>query len=229
MPQAHIEEAEATAYHEMGHAVTAFTTVTGQKVVKVTIVPERIGDSLSAAGYTQYKSVPRKGSYDRDYLVKSLAGLLAGSEAEAMFLGHEAHQRNVGRSNDVQRTGELARRMILDYHLMPELDAAHAYKDSKGDIIENLPEDLKSKFDKYVADAIKEARELSLTYLKENWGLVKLGSDFLMRFGGNMSGDEYELLETKWMEAKAAGRDIETINLESVRGYKKPKCEDRLH
>ncbi len=176
VPQVHREIAEATAYHEMGHLVAAFTEITGKKVIKLTIVPEKIGPDLNALGYAQHKKVPSKVEPNRDYLLANLAGLLAGSETEILF----GKARTTGRSNDVERIGNLARSIILENHLVPELDAAHAYVGKDGSIVGNLPPGLRKTFDSYVAAAIADARKLAQKTIKENWHVIVAGAELLL-------------------------------------------------
>ncbi len=221
LAQASKMEAEATAYHEMAHAVTSFTKVTGLKPVKITIVPELVNETIQAAGYVQYKSVPFQHHRNRAYLVANLAGLMAGSEAEKIFVEQEGF--NVGRSNDIERVGKTARKIILDAHLMPELDSAHAYMDSHGDIIEHLPEDLKAKFTEYVNGAIDDARKLALETVHKEWDLIQAGARFLMEFGGNITGDEYDKLVEETAKIREQGKKATDLDLSSIRGYKKPK------
>jgi hypothetical protein len=193
MPQVPEVQAKEVAIHEMGHAVTAFTKDTGSKVKKITIVPENIGGNLSAAGYTQYRKVPALVKHNHDWLVKYIAGLLAGSEAEQLY----GSELNVGRSNDVMRAGEIAKRVILDLHLVPGLDGAHAYADKDGDIVSNLPAEKRKIFDEYVEKVIHEARELAIAKLKEQWKLVEAGTELLMK-QGSINEKEFEELQKKY-------------------------------
>lgn len=179
MPQLHIDSARATAYHEMGHAVAAFTETTGMKVIKITIVPEMLAGGLSAAGYQQSRRVPVKTEPNYQYLVKRLAHLLAGSEAEAK-IGRET---TIGRSNDIERAGQMARKMILEYHLMPELDVAHAYADKDGNILGNLPPEKRKLFDDFAHKAIEDGRALAQKTLQEKWNIVEAGVKILMKKG----------------------------------------------
>lgn len=197
MPQVHRDSALATAYHEMGHLVTSFTETTGKKPVKITIIPERIGESLQALGYAQYRSVPTKGKTNRDFLVKNIAGLLAGSEAE-LLIGED---RSTGRSNDVERVGKMARAIILENHLIPELDAAKAYVSKEGELdMEQLPEEVRALYNRYVKEAIAEARALAIKTLKQNWHVVVAGSELLMRHG-NLNERDIERLLARGDEA----------------------------
>lgn len=189
MPQVHYDIARATAYHEMGHAVASFTEETGKKVVKITIVPEKLPNGLSALGYAQYEKVPSKVEPNRDYLVKMIAGLLAGSEAEQIL----GLQRTTGRANDVERAGQLARRLVLENHMLPELDVAKAYTDSKGDLVGNLPPRQKKIFDKYIHEVMEDGRALAIQTLKDNWAVVEAGARELLK-KGNLTAKEFEQL-----------------------------------
>ena len=226
MPQVHIDNAMATAAHEMGHAVTAFTEITGEKVVKVTIVPESIGGVLSAAGYTQYRSGSHRSKPDWDFMVAHLAGLLAGSETEILYV--PGQDPNAGRSNDLQRVGSMAKRFILDYHLMPELDAAHAYGSPESDVYQNLPRPLKRKFDQLVAKAIADGRALAQKTIAEKRPLIDAGIEFLRHFGGVMNEKEYEKLETQFEQAREQNRAFRP-NLDEIREEaKRSTCQENL-
>lgn len=197
VPQVHMNVAEATAYHEMGHFVTSFPQITGKKAVKVTIVPEKIGEDLNALGYAQYRRIPTNMEPNRQFLVANIAGLLAGSEAEILL----GRARTVGRSNDVQKAGEMARRLILEHHMVPELDAAHAYVDNNGNLLPNLPEDLKAVFNDYVEQVLTDARQLAIKTLRDNWHVVVTGAELLLKHG-NLSEKDLERLSARGEEAK---------------------------
>jgi ATP-dependent Zn protease len=200
-------------------------------IVKITIVPETIGEGLTAAGYVQYKSVPHQGKRDRNYLIHMLAGLMAGSEGESLFMersGKGKGQFNIGRSNDIERVGKMAHKMILDLHLIPELDAAHAYIDSKGDIVGNLPPELRAKYDTFVQELLAESRKLALATVERDWDIIQAGSHFLMKYGGALNGDQYEKLVELVVQAREGGKDAKKIDFEAVRKFKKPNCEKLL-
>lgn len=200
IPQVHANRARYTAGHEMGHAVASFTKITGKKVSRVTVVPEVLPDGRSSAGATWYKGEEKDTKDGWEFLVYNIAGLLAGSEAEILMGG----DRSVGRSNDVERAGKMARQMILDAHLIPELDTAKAYLDNNGDLMKNLPNKEKQILVRYVDKALAEGRQIAIAKLKEDWPLVMAGTNLLMEYGF-LTGHEYEALEARAMEAKARG------------------------
>src|SRR5690606_26148037 len=119
-----------------------------------------------------------------------LAGLLAGSEAEIIF----GRERTTGRSNDIERVGKMARSLVLEHHMIPELDAAHAYIDASGNMVGNLPENVRKVFDDYVAKAIEDARALAIKTLREQWHVVEAGAELLMKHGNLSEKDIKRLL-----------------------------------
>jgi ATP-dependent Clp protease ATP-binding subunit ClpA len=208
MPQAYIENARSTAVHEMGHAVSSFTDYTGLKVTRISIVPESLGEGLSALGLTAYEHVPTKHEPDWEMLVKRVAGLLAGSEAEVIFSGDES-LRTAGRSNDVERAGSMIRELILKRHLVAELDGTSAYVDKDGNLKDDCPQKLRNIFEDYVEKAFSQATDLAQKTLRENWDVVLAGTKFLMK-RNSMSGVEFEKL-VKNTVAKRKGKNCSDL------------------
>lgn len=200
LPQVHTNKATATAIHEMGHALNDHTEWTGLRVTGISIVPQEFNGGM-ALGVTRYDDeIPSIYESNWDVLVRRLAGVLAGSEAEML---DGADSRNTGRSNDVMKAGQYARRFILESHLLPELDGAHAYVDSKGEYINlaSMPANLRKAFDKYVNKAIEEGRVLARKHMKQNWHVMKAGQELLMKHH-EITGEEYYELVRRGEEAK---------------------------
>jgi ATP-dependent Zn protease len=183
--------------------VASFTEITGKKVRKITIIPEKIGE-LSTLGYAQYKHVPTKGEPDRAYLVRVIAGLLAGSEAEGLI----ERTTTTGRGNDVQKVGEIARRIVLENHLLPGLDSAHAYVEKDGQIVNTLPPRKRRIFEDYVDKAIDEARALAIETLKKHWEVVEAGVKILME-KGVIDGEEFDALMAQDRAANDCSANLE--------------------
>jgi ATP-dependent Clp protease ATP-binding subunit ClpA len=194
-PQLHIDQARATAYHEMGHAVTSFTDFTGLKVTRITIVPETIGD-LTAAGVTFYKKVQTRYDQNWDVLVKRVANLLGGSEAETIFR-NAGDLRNMGRSNDVMKAGQTIRRALLGGHLLPELDGAAAYIDKDGNLLPTTPDNWRQKIDSNVDKILDQGRALAVKTINERKALIDAGVAVLMK-KYTIGDKEYEALEAQY-------------------------------
>jgi cell division protease FtsH len=106
------EEKEIIAYHEAGHAVVQNILPHCDPVRKITIVSRGM-----ALGYTM--ALPKD-----DHLLQSkakfrdqLAGMLGGRAAEELMFGDVT----TGASNDLERTTELARKMVTRYGMSDKL------------------------------------------------------------------------------------------------------------
>lgn len=237
-PTVHVNVARAVAYHEMGHAVTGYEDVTGHKLIKITIVPERTPGGIEALGYAAYRDVPRQKMVTEEYLVKNAAGLYAGSEAEKMFTG----EYSAGRSNDVERVGKLIKRLALDSHLHPDFDGVHAYIDKNGEFLPGMPAALKKRFEDYVKEMDEKAKNQAKETLEGRWHLIDAGARLLLDIGSVNEAQIGELFKQGdalqaemdalvrsggWTKEKAAeiGRKID---LEKVKAAGKPKCELEL-
>ena len=100
------EEKLITAYHEGGHALTAYVLPNAEPVHKVTILPRGM-----ALGVTQLLPNEERHTYTRDYFEAALAMSLGGRVAEDLVFGHLSS----GASNDLQQATEIARRMVREW------------------------------------------------------------------------------------------------------------------
>ena len=106
------KEKRLTAYHEGGHTLVGMLLDNTAPVHKVTIIPRG-----RAGGYTL--SLPKEDRYyaTRSEMLDELKVLLGGRVAEALVL----KEISSGASNDLQRATSLARQMICEYGMSPEL------------------------------------------------------------------------------------------------------------
>ncbi|MFA6846620.1 MAG: ATP-dependent zinc metalloprotease FtsH [Sphaerochaetaceae bacterium] len=101
------EERKRVAYHETGHALTAFMTKGAEPVSKISIVPRGLG----ALGYTlQYPTEDRFLLSERE-LLGSVDTMLGGRAAEDVTF----NEISTGASNDISRASDLVRRMIKEF------------------------------------------------------------------------------------------------------------------
>ena len=91
------------AYHEAGHAVTAWFTPKADPVHKVTIIPHGL-----ALGITEQAPVDDQYNYGRTYLQTRLAVMMGGRVAEEIAIG----EITTGAENDLIQATRLARRMV---------------------------------------------------------------------------------------------------------------------
>jgi cell division protease FtsH len=100
------EEKKVTAYHEAGHALVAAKLPNSDPLHKVTIIPRGM-----ALGVTMQLPETDKHNYTREYLETRIAILMGGRLAEEIFL----NQMSTGAGNDIERSTEMARRMVCEF------------------------------------------------------------------------------------------------------------------
>ena len=91
------------AYHEAGHAITAWFTCEADPVHKVTIIPHGM-----ALGVTEQVLAEDKYNYSRNYLLARLAVMMGGRAAEELAIG----EITTGAENDLKEATRLARKMV---------------------------------------------------------------------------------------------------------------------
>jgi cell division protease FtsH len=106
------EEKRNTAFHEAGHTLVAKLLPGTDPIHKVTIIPRG-----RALGLTQQLPLDEKHTYPKEYLVNNIIIFLGGRAAEELVLG----QLTTGAGNDLERATELARKMVCDWGMSPEL------------------------------------------------------------------------------------------------------------
>src|SRR5450432_3016265 len=100
------EEKKNTAYHEAGHALVAEKMPHSDPLHKVTIIPRGM-----ALGLTMQLPTDDRHNYHKQYLETRIAILMGGRLAEELFL----KQMSAGASNDLERSTELARKMVCEW------------------------------------------------------------------------------------------------------------------
>ncbi len=100
------EEKRVTAVHEAGHALLAALLPHADPIHKVTIIPRGM-----ALGVTMQLPVDDKHNYSREYLMDQIAILLGGRIAEEITNG----KITTGAGNDLERSTELARKMVCEW------------------------------------------------------------------------------------------------------------------
>ena len=100
------EEKKNTAYHEAGHALVAAKLPHSDPLHKVTIIPRGM-----ALGLTMQLPTDDRHNYHKEYLETRIAILMGGRLAEELFL----KQMSAGASNDLERSTELARKMVCEW------------------------------------------------------------------------------------------------------------------
>ena len=106
------EEMRLLAYHEGGHAIVAAMLPHADPIHKVTIVPRG-----RAMGATQQLPERDRYVYRRAYMLDRLAVMMGGRAAEHLVF----ETATSGAENDLKQATQLARRMVLDWGMSPQL------------------------------------------------------------------------------------------------------------
>jgi len=106
------KEKEIAAYHEAGHALVAALLPNTDPVQKISIIARG-----SAAGYTLKLPTEDKHLHSRSEFIDELASLLGGYAAEKIVFD----ELTTGASDDLQKTAELARKLVTKYGMSEKL------------------------------------------------------------------------------------------------------------
>lgn len=185
------KEKSLTAYHEGGHTLVGMLLDNTDPVHKVTIIPRG-----RAGGYTL--SLPKEDRYyaTRSEMLDELKVLLGGRVAEALVL----KEISSGASNDLQRATSLARQMICEYGMSPELgpmtfghrqDQVFLGRDIGRD--KDYSEEVAAKIDKEIRKFIDEAYQKTESLLNENMDKLHLIADALIE-RETLEGEEIDQL-----------------------------------
>ena len=185
------KEKRLTAYHEGGHTLVGMLLDNTDPVHKVTIIPRG-----RAGGYTL--SLPKEDRYyaTRSEMLDELKVLLGGRVAEALVL----KEISSGASNDLQRATSLARQMICEYGMSPELgpmtfghrqDQVFLGRDIGRD--KDYSEEVAAEIDKEIRKFIDEAYQKTESLLNENMDKLHLIADALIE-RETLEGEEIDQL-----------------------------------
>jgi cell division protease FtsH len=106
------EEKRITAYHESGHVLVSKKIPGSDPVHKVTIIPRG-----RALGLTSFLPLDEKHNYTKENCETMMAHMLGGRAAELVVFRH----LSTGAGNDIERTTELARKMVCEWGMSKKL------------------------------------------------------------------------------------------------------------
>ena len=164
------------AYHEVGHALVSALEKDDTPVTKITIVPHTSG----ALGYTMYTPEEEKYLSTKDELLVDLRSLLGGRAAEQVVFATQT----TGAANDIQRATALARNMVAQYGMSPELGlmapatVTHQYLD--GQAYMDCSQDTSALVDKEIQRILNTCYAEAVELLKKNRSLLDEISEYLL-------------------------------------------------
>lgn len=101
------QERKKVAYHETGHALTAYLTPHVEPVAKISIIPRGYG----ALGYTIQYPTEDRFLMSKSEILSNVDVMLGGQASEELIFG----ETSTGSSNDLSRASDMVRKMITDY------------------------------------------------------------------------------------------------------------------
>lgn len=183
------EDKKITAYHEAGHAIVMKLSPHADPVHEISIIPRGM-----AAGYTMH--LPNE---DRNHVTKSklkdeMVGLLGGRVAEKLVFGDIC----TGAKNDIDRTTNIARKMVMDFGMSDTLGPI-AYGGDHNEVFlgrdigksRNFSEEIASKIDKEIKDLIDEAYKKAEAILSGNMSKLHAVAEALLE-KEKLDGEEFK-------------------------------------
>ncbi len=172
------EEKKLTAVHESGHAIVNIFSPQSDPFHKVTIVPR--GQAL---GVTSFLPKAERHNYSLEYCESVLARLLGGRGAEKLFLD----TLSTGAGNDLDRATDLARKMVCNWGMSPELGPV-SFSDDHGPVFLGRDMARTKTYSEYTARVIDdeirriigEAYKAALVILEDNKDIVEKLSEELL-------------------------------------------------
>jgi cell division protease FtsH len=154
------KEKEIAAYHEAGHALVSASIPEAEPVRKISIVARGL-----AAGYTLKMPTEEKKIKTKSEFLAEMATLLGGYCAEKIKFG----EITTGAANDLERTTELAKKLVMEYGMSDLGPIAFGRKEElaflgREEIYRDFSEEVARKIDreieKFVKNAENKAREI---------------------------------------------------------------------
>lgn len=188
-----------TAFHEAGHAVSAYYTEGHDPVKEISIISRGLG----AGGYTWY--TPQEENYNsRKEMLDNLVSMFGGRVAEALALD----DISTGASNDLQRATEIVRDMVIKYGMSDSIGPV-VYDSGNGEVflgkdyghVNNYSEETSARIDAEVEKIMRQAYDKTVEILKEHYDKLELVANALLK-KEKINGEEFEnLMKYSTLEA----------------------------
>ncbi len=193
-------ERKIIAYHELGHAITAYELPGSDPVHKITIIPRGL-----ALGYTL--QFPEEDTFlmTKVQLLNRISVLLGGRVAEELTFG----EVTTGAANDFEQATELAREMVTRFGMSEELGPM-TFGNKHGPIFlgksiiedRNYSEMVAAKIDEEVKRIITECYTRTANILKSNLETLDRIADVLVE-KETLEREEFNDLMKKFKEELA--------------------------
>lgn len=184
------EEKKRIAYHECGHTIIGMFSKNGDPIHKVTIVPRG-----SALGLTHFLPIDQRHLYTKSYLTSLMHRMLGGRAAEEIIF----NEVSSGASNDLERTTDIARKMVTNWGMSEEIGPMtfgkkeeHIFLGRDLGTKQDYSEETAKKIDAAITTIIRTAYDEVKVILEKNKDKLVALADALL---------EREILEASEIEA----------------------------
>ena len=160
------KERKITAYHEAGHAVVSMFLPTQAKIKEVSIIPRG-----KAGGYTWHEQTEDKNYISQNELSERLMVLMAGREAESIFIGDISS----GASNDISVATDIAKQMIMSYGMDSDIGPIKISRYYNNDFLgESIFNEVSNKVRELLKNSSQKAKDLIISNSNVIEALVEL-------------------------------------------------------
>ena len=169
-----------TAFHEAGHAVTAYHLETQDRVQQVSVISRGM-----AAGMTWTRPDTEDNHMTRTKLRETIVMMMGGRAGEATALEDIC----TGASNDIERATKLAKNMVTRWGLSEELGPV-AYGSEENEVflgrdyghVRDYSEEVAARIDTEVRRIVEEAYEQALRILRDHRDQLDALAAFLLEY-----------------------------------------------
>jgi cell division protease FtsH len=165
------------AFHEVGHALTAYYLSGTDPVHKISIIPTAKG----ALGYTMQRPEGDRYLIGENELRSRMAVMLGGRAAELIIFC----EASTGAANDLERATEMARRMVTEFGMSKKLgpvryaNIAGAYLQTGVTGRNDLSPTTISHIDEEIYLLLQEAQQTATQILTEHLAVLEQVAQFL--------------------------------------------------
>jgi cell division protease FtsH len=193
-------ERRVVAYHELGHAIVGLALSGTDTVHKISIIPRGVG----ALGYTIQRPIEDRYLMTRAELEHKMAALLGGRASEQLVFG----EISTGAADDLARTTDIARAMVLRYGMSEALGNVAYDRDRSPFLQPNVPTPQQHDYGEGTAHAVDRAVRGFVD------GAFRLATAVLQRNRGLLDRTAATLLQSETLEEpeiERLKREIEPV------------------
>ncbi len=204
-------ERRIVSYHEVGHALTAALQKNTQPIQKITIVPRTMG----SLGYTLQMPDEEKFLSSREELLSEIVVFLGGRAAEDLVFD----VATTGASNDIERSTDIARRMITMYGMSDKFQmmgiesVQNRYLDGRR--VTNCADSTMASVDEEVRKLMSECYDKAKSLLEEYRDALDEISEYLLE-RENITGMEFMQILKKYKPDLKINEETKQISIDEL-------------